>query len=346
MSSKFLGRAALGACAALVMLGAAPALAQSEPVEGTFALPGVAQAVTGQLNMVETGPLSRRIELTYADRETGKQIAAFDVELTQQLHILATDAGLTHLIHEHADEVQADGRFVAELEFPAPGLYHIYTDAVPSGIGQQVMRFDVTVGDATPAPQSAAAADIAAGPLVSSDGAYSVSLDASQLQAGVESAVSLLVEKNGAPASDLEPYLGVSAHAVFIRVEDLAYVHAHATQAGAGGGHGGHGSDPIGSSQPADHSHGGAAESAAHGGHGAHGQDHGHQAPEVAPQTGSAQGGPDTAPTAAVNPDMSLHVTPPAPGTYALWIEFIGGGEIRTVPFKIEIPEAHSHASY
>src|SRR5690606_19136590 len=169
--------------AMLCAAGPVPALAQDSVVEGIYALPGVAQAVTGQLNVVETGPLTRRIELTYADQSSGEQIADFDVELTQQHHILATDAELTHLIHEHADIIGADGRFTAELEFPAPGLYHLYTDAVPTGIGQQVMRFDVTVGEAAPSSdvQRPTPSDIMSGPLVSSDGPYSVTLDAAQL---------------------------------------------------------------------------------------------------------------------------------------------------------------------
>src|SRR5690606_28378971 len=195
----------VGGTAAVVMFcSAASVRAQDSVLEGVFALPGVAQAVTGELNVVETGPLTRRIDLTYGDQASGEQIAGFDVELTQQLHILAIDAGLTHLIHEHADVVGADGRFTAELEFPAPGLYHIYTDAVPSGIGQQVMRFDVAVGEVAAdkdAPRPAAA-DILEGPIVSSDGPYRVTLDASHLQPGVESMVSLLVEKDGAPARD------------------------------------------------------------------------------------------------------------------------------------------------
>src|SRR5690606_24454219 len=240
MTFKISRHTVVGGTAAVVMFcSAASVLAQDSVLEGVFALPGVAQAVTGELNVVETGPLTRRIDLTYGDQASGEQIAGFDVELTQQLHILAIDAGLTHLIHEHADVVGADGRFTAELEFPAPGLYHIYTDAVPTGIGQQVMRFDVTVGEAAPSSdvQRPTPSDIMSGPLVSSDGPYSVTLDAAQLQPGVESGVSLLVEKDGLPAGDLEPYLGVSAHAVFIRAEDLAYVHAHAMGAGAEGGH-------------------------------------------------------------------------------------------------------------
>jgi hypothetical protein len=331
MTDRFSANTLFGgvAIAMLCATGAAPALAQDGVVEGVYALPGVAQAVTGQLNVVEIGPLTRRIELTYADQSSGEQIAEFDVELTQQLHILATDVELTHLIHEHADIIGADGRFTAELEFPAPGLYHIYTDAVPAGIGQQVMRFDVTVGEVAPAAGTTepAVQHVSHGPLVSSDGAYSVVLDASQLQVGVPSMVSLLVKKDGAPAADLEPYLGVSAHAVFIRAEDLAYVHAHAMEAGAEERHHAHGAEPA--APPGGHDHGVEAEADGHDAHASHQpDDH------------------DAAPVTRIDPNMSLHVTPPAAGTYALWIEFIGGGEIRTVPFTIEIPEADSHASH
>ena len=102
--------------------------------------------------------------------------------------------------------------------------------------------------------------------------------------------------KNGRPAHDLTPYLGVPAHAVFVAAKDLAYVHAHAT-ALTPSGHGGH--DP-------------------HSGHGASGRD-------------------DPVPS-----DLTLHVTPPHAGAYALWVQFMGGGEVRTVPFSIGVPEPRS----
>ncbi len=325
-----LARCALmgGAIAGLVST-AVPATAQDVTVAGVGASPGTASAVTGQLEVTETGPLTRRIELTYTDRATGEPISQFDVELTQQLHILATDAGLTHLIHEHADEIGAGGRFIAELEFPQPGLYHIYTDAVPTGLGQQVQRFDVPVGDQTEAQtEQLQGESIVDGPLVSSDGAYTATLDAADLQPGMESTVSLLVERDGALATDLEPYLGVSAHAVFIKADDLAYVHAHAMPASDGAeGHQVHG-DHGAAATDSEHQHGG--DIAQHG-----------SADEAGGNGHSEHGG-----AAAISPEMSLHVTAPAPGTYALWIEFIGGGEIRTVPFTIEIPEAGGHHAH
>ena len=35
---------------------------------------------------------------------------------------------------------------------------------------------------------------------------------------------------------------------------------------------------------------------------------------------------------------MTVHVTLPAAGDYALWIEFTGGGEVVTVPFALTVP--------
>lgn len=356
MSDKRAKRAVVrsGAIAALLCTTWPTLLAQDATVDGVFALSDVPQSVTGQLEVVETGPLSRQIELTYADKATGKQITDFDVELTQKLHILATDAALTHLIHQHADEAGADGTFSAELEFPAPGLYHIYTDATPTGIGQQVLRFDVTVGEAAVADGApkAAGADVSSGPLISSDGPYTITLDASQLRPGAERALALLVEKNGVPATDLEPYLGVSAHAVFIHAEDLAYVHAHAMSLSEGQDHQTHDAHstpavtnaphaPAGDANSHHHETGAADEMAVSVPAAGKGDGHGQDAPNHV----GGHGGQNEGSTSAVSPEMSLHVTPPAAGTYALWIEFIGAEEVRTVPFTIEIPEADSDTS-
>lgn len=337
---------------ALVLCTGWPAIvAQEASVEGMFALPGATQSVAGEMVVRETGPLSREIKLVYTYLATGEQVAKYDVELTQQLHILATDAGLTTLTHRHVKQADQDGTFSAELDFPQAGLYHIYTDAVPTGLGQQVLRFDVTVGkeaggDTGQDRPALAPAGIAGSPLTASDGDYTVALDASQLRAGTEGIISLSVQKNGQPAADLAPYLGVAAHAVFVRAQDLTYVHAHATSednaegigthqmpAQLSGDHGGHAEMPVAPAGAHD-AHGapnvnatdGGSDESAHGGHTA-----GHDAMHS-----------DAAAAGSVSPEMSVYVTPPAAGTYALWIEFIGGDEVLTFPFTIEIPDAQS----
>ena len=109
--------------------------------------------------------------------------------------------------------------------FPQPGLYHVYADSTPSGLGQQVLRFDLPVGttEARRTPPGPGATN-----LEGTDGPYAIRFDGLDLTAGQETALTLHIEKEGRPAADLHPFLGVAAHAVFIDADDLSYLHAHA----------------------------------------------------------------------------------------------------------------------
>ena len=220
----------------LAVLGAAtmPSMAAQESIKGTFALPGESEKAVGALIVKETGPLTRELSIAFTDKATGQPIVQFDEEL--RLHVLATDSHFTSFIHEHAAKLGADGRFKVAMKFPRPGTYYVYADAVPSGLGQQVVRFEVPVQGG-----SDAVAQAPAKPEQGSDGPYTVKLDTSALRAGSESMMSLTVLKDGKPAQDLDTYLGVAAHAVFVSTDELDYVHAHAMAAQAA--HGDHG-DP------------------------------------------------------------------------------------------------------
>ena len=223
----------------LAVLGAAtmPSMAAQESIKGTFALPGESEKAVGALIVKETGPLTRELSIAFTDKATGQPIVQFDEELTQRLHVLATDSHFTSFIHEHAAKLGADGRFKVAMKFPRPGTYYVYADAVPSGLGQQVVRFEVPVQGG-----SDAVAQAPAKPEQGSDGPYTVKLDTSALRAGSESMMSLTVLKDGKPAQDLDTYLGVAAHAVFVSTDELDYVHAHAMAAQAApGGYGDHG---------------------------------------------------------------------------------------------------------
>lgn len=39
--------------------------------------------------------------------------------------------------------------------------------------------------------------------------------------------------------------------------------------------------------------------------------------------------------TGRVPPDLALHIEPPKPGTYRLWLQFMAGGQVRTVAFTV-----------
>lgn len=271
--------------AAVAGTAALPSIAAEAPLKGVFALPGMTEKVTAELVVRETGPLTRELRIAFSDKATGQPIRQFDEELTQELHVLATDSDFSSFVHEHAGKRGEDGRFSVAMRFPKPGTYHVYADAVPKGLGQQVVRFKVPVDVATSATTRQQVPVGAKG----SDGPYAVKLDTSALRAGTESMMALTVLKDGKPAEDLGLYLGVPAHAVFVSTDDLAYVHAHAMAADA----------PKGS----------------HASHGSHG-----------------------APTATAPAELMLHATPPHAGRYALWIQFKGGDQLRTVPFVVTVP--------
>jgi hypothetical protein len=186
------------------------------------------------------------------------------------------------------------------MRLPRPGRYHVYADATPAGLGQQVMRFDLDAGG-----QPGAALPPPSG-FEGADGAYAARFDPFELRAGQESELSLHISRNGTPARDVTPFLGVAAHAVFIDAADLTYVHVHAAPAEAHmhmPGMKGEKTPPMKSigMDDMDMSH------------------------------------PALAPGARVPPDLALHVLAPKAGAYRLWVQFTAGGQVRTVPFAVDV---------
>ncbi|MEG1681750.1 MAG: hypothetical protein RR326_16750, partial [Stenotrophomonas sp.] len=106
------------------------ALAQT-PLKSVFALPGVHEKVSAELVVRESGPLTRELLIAFTDKATGRPITEFEEELTQQLHVLATDRDFTSFVHEHGGKPGPDGRFSVVMRFPKPGTYHVYADAMP-----------------------------------------------------------------------------------------------------------------------------------------------------------------------------------------------------------------------
>lgn len=130
---------------------ALPSFAKEATLRGAFALPGMTEKVPAELVVREPGPLTRELLIAFTDKATGQPVTHFDEELTLELHVLATDSGFSRFVHEHAGKLGLDGRFRVAMRFPKPGTYRVYVDAVPTGFGQQVIRFELPV-DITTGP--------------------------------------------------------------------------------------------------------------------------------------------------------------------------------------------------
>jgi hypothetical protein len=150
----------------------------------------------------------------------GAPVTAYERNHDEDLHLIAVRRDLSGYQHVHP-ELAADGTWTAPLDL-TPGEWRLFADFVPAGGEGLTLGTDLSVaGDYSPAalPGPSRTAEV--------DG-YTVTL-AGDLAAGEESELTLTVERDGRPVTDLQPYLGAYGHLVVLRDGDLAYLHVHPT---------------------------------------------------------------------------------------------------------------------
>lgn len=206
----------------------------AEALTGTFALQGGtartdAYLVAGQ---PANAPLAFDLNLWLTPLDSKAAITSYDLDMTKMLHAVIVSDDFKTFLHEHP-KLEPNGHFVLNQQLPGEGLYYLFADGEPQGVGQQVFRFDLQVGPRT--PNRARVRDLSErSPTCLVDG-YAVTLTSLSLRAGVDSKIDVHIKRAGKPADDLHPYLGALAHAVFIDAADLSYVHVHPTQFGSAG---------------------------------------------------------------------------------------------------------------
>ncbi|HVJ51062.1 MAG TPA: hypothetical protein VM689_01280 [Aliidongia sp.] len=287
------GLAALVFGLALALGLAAPAFAASSTtVEGVYALDGIKQQVAGTLIATEAGS-STDLKLDVSFRRTAEKnpLKRYDSELSKEMHIIAVSDDLSTMLHHHVGHV-IDGHGQDRIRFPAPGLYHIYVDAAPKTIGQQVLRFDLAVGGEAAAPMTSR--PLGAPETEVTQGLYTLAFDRLDLPAGQPAMLELSITEHGKPARDLHPYLGVPAHAVLVGAESLDYIHIH----------------PMAQNEM-------------------------HEPPMAGMQGMMTGHEHETAVVESEPSHLRFHLQVPKPGAYRLWLQFIGGRTLYTVPFVL-----------
>src|SRR5437899_6544572 len=89
--------------------------------------------------------LTRHLDFAMTRAANGPAVRDYQVELTKKLHVIIVNDDLSVFLHVHPRLLQ-NGHFVLDQHFPAEGKYHIFADATPAGLEQQVFRFDVGIG--------------------------------------------------------------------------------------------------------------------------------------------------------------------------------------------------------
>jgi hypothetical protein len=198
--------------------------AASTTLSGTFAFQGGQAKTEGHLRLTAAGgnPLKQHIDIWMSSPASPQPIRSYGTEMTKKLHVVIVSSDFSTFLHVHP-ALGADGHFTLDQQFPAPGLYYLYADGVPNDGDHQVFRFNVQLSknDSPARPVLVPTGkEVSVGP-------YTVDLSRARLHAGEMDTIEVQILKGDTPATDLHPYLGVPAHAVFLNSQDLTYVHVH-----------------------------------------------------------------------------------------------------------------------
>lgn len=171
--------------------------------------------VTRELATSEPGEFAFRIL-----GPDGTALTRYTPTHERDLHLIVVRRDLSGFQHLHP-AMRADGTWNTPLRVEAPGQYRVFADFQPAG------RADgLTLGVDLPAPGLYQPATLPApAPTATVDG-YTVGLSG-DLVPGTVSRLTVRISRDGAPVTDLQPYLAAYGHLVALRDGDLAYLHVH-----------------------------------------------------------------------------------------------------------------------
>lgn len=150
---------------------------------------------------------------------TGAPVTDYVESHEKLLHLIVVRRDLADYRHVHP-VIDDSGTWSVPLDLAAPGEYRVFADFVPGDGHASTVGADMTVaGEYRPQPLPAPART------ASVDG-YTVALDGVG-KAGQPSELTLTVNRDGKPVTDLQPYLGAYGHLVAVRASDLEYLHVH-----------------------------------------------------------------------------------------------------------------------
>jgi hypothetical protein len=198
----------------------------SLPARAASTIEGKVVTATGMQPMqayLQTSPASAgAVHFDMWEVSGGKVVRAYDWDMTKIMHMIVVSDDLVQFDHIHP-VLRPNGHLTIDYAPAEPGLYHVYIDGMPRGLGRQVFRFDVPLGSSVAAISRLlhpAGKSVQVGP-------YRVTLNPILVPFGEIATIGVDITKNGRPAKDLHPYLGAMAHGVFVGVNDLSYMHAH-----------------------------------------------------------------------------------------------------------------------
>jgi len=163
------------------------------------------------------------VKLTLAFQENNQNVP-LEISHDKKVHLMMADESLSWFQHIHPKE-QADGSYTVEASFPRGGKYFLFTDFKAQGTASAVDKKELIVNGSSGNAQAGSTTK-----LVSVTDGYTLTLkNGNDLKTNRSQSLEISVEKDGRKLveSDIEPYLGATAHIAMIGKEDKDFLHIH-----------------------------------------------------------------------------------------------------------------------
>jgi hypothetical protein len=186
---------------------------------------------TYKLDVELTPPAPRASELTRArfrirDPRSGAVVTRFDVMHEKLFHLFVVSRDLQQFAHLHP-VLGANGAFDVDLTLPQAGHYQLLADLVPSGAAPQLIQRTITTsGFDGPLHKVPALESDVADKVI---GNTRIHLAMREAVAGGDRLMTftLFDVATGAPATDLEPFLGAPGHLLVVSADFSTASHSH-----------------------------------------------------------------------------------------------------------------------
>lgn len=160
------------------------------------------------------------------DPRTGAAVTQFDVVHEKLFHLFVVSRDLQHFAHVHPSR-SANGAFGVDLALPHAGHYQLMADFVPTGGAPQLLQRTITTAgyDGPLSTTPALAADLSDKVVDNTR----VQLAMREAMAGGERMMTFTLTDalTGAPAANVEPYLGATGHLLRVNADLSAAAHSH-----------------------------------------------------------------------------------------------------------------------
>jgi hypothetical protein len=165
------------------------------------------------------------------DAASGNEVTDYSLVMEKLMHLVIVDSQLQYFTHIHP--IHNNSEFTVTTQFPHEGIYHLYSNFLPTNATEQQFAFSVVVGNGKSSTGAATSSSISLATTVEN---YKITLSAPAATGfhakDMSNGAQLLNfhftnAATGEAITNLAPYLGAFGHMVMINQETYRYLHVH-----------------------------------------------------------------------------------------------------------------------